>query len=101
MSTTGGGKLALLADGHETLAAALGQGRGEDEPARLDAGDGVDGVPLRLAEQALDRRDRGRECRRNSGLMSRNRMPGCGKSGMSTTNCFRSCMRTSINARAA
>src|SRR5262245_30047459 len=50
-------ELALLADRHEALAAALGERGGEDEPARLDAGDRVGRRPFARAEQAVERLD--------------------------------------------
>src|SRR5262249_27698250 len=53
----GRGELSLLADRHETLAVPERERRGEDEAARLDAGDGVDVLPWRQGDERAQRID--------------------------------------------
>ena len=75
-------QLARLADRHEADVQLQRQRRGKDEPARLGRGDDVD---LRIRDSARPSARWPRERPRglpNSGVMSRNRMPGLGKSGM-------------------
>ena len=70
-------QLALLADGHEAAAKAVGDGAAEDEAARLDAGNRLDPPVGKRRDQPLDAGAQPLAWP-SSVVMSRNMMPGFG-----------------------
>ena len=76
-------ELAGLAGGHEARAELARERRAEDEAARLGRDDELDVARPRPVGEALDRRVERRPASSSSGVMSLNRIPGLGKSGMS------------------
>ena len=83
------GQLPGLANRHQRQVEAVGQRRAEEEAPRLDGDDRIDikalDVALQLTEGLVDRGGFW-----SRGVMSRKRMPGNGKSGMSRTSVLRS-----------
>ena len=91
-STMGGGSLPFLRTGTNPLprfsASAAARMKPRDStPATASASD-----HSRSFHSASSAATASWKCERRSGVMSRNRMPGCGKSGTSTTNRASGCM---------
>ena len=83
---TAHGSLPGLAHRDEAGADPVGDRRGEDEAAGLDADHPVDRRRRRSGRRARRSRRGTRSASPSSGVMSRNVTPGCGKSGMSRTS---------------